>query len=592
MLVVQATGQDTDLAVTVPPASWIQARMVETAGGTPVWVAENRTTGWLKVGIEQVAAWDPEHVLVGLLRVERRRGGERLAGSPAWQATRAGRAGAIRAFPADLVSWDQSDTRWILGLEWLAATLHPERFPGFDLRAEATAFYRELYGVAPATIESLILPRLAHGDRRPVARCGASRRPPARPGSSSRSRPSWSPRRSRADTPRPASPRRPPSRSDPLALRLLLGVRLPRIAAGILLGASLAAAGTVFQMLFANPLVEPGFLGVSRRVPPSEPPSASWPSTRARPACRPWRSLAAWPASRARTSWPASFRYGGWVLRLVLAGIAVSALLSAGVGALKLAADPLGELPELTFWLLGGLWRASWRDVLAVLPAIAAGLGVTLALRGRLDVLSLDDRVAHSLGAAPSRERLLLLLAATLATAAAVSVSGLVGWIGLMAPHAARRLFGASSRRALPAAVLLGAASVLACDTVARTLLPAEIPLGIVTAIAGAGVLPRPDDERPAGARGMSAGATGGSAPPSSRPAASRSPSRAAAACSAASRSPPPPGTVTAVLGPNGSGKTTLLDVCLGWRRPDRGTVLLARAAARVVGPAASRRGR
>ncbi len=145
-----------------------------------------------------------------------------------------------------------------------------------------------------------------------------------------------------------------------------------------------------------------------------------------------------------------SFRYGGWVLRLVLAGIAVSALLSAGVGALKLAADPLGELPELTFWLLGGLWRASWRDVLAVLPAIAAGLGVTLALRGRLDVLSLDDRVAHSLGAAPSRERLLLLLAATLATAAAVSLSGLVGWIGLMAPHAARRLFGASSRRALP----------------------------------------------------------------------------------------------------------------------------------------------
>ena len=175
------------------------------------------------------------------------------------------------------------------------------------------------------------------------------------------------------------------------------------------------------------------------------------------------------------------------MLRLVLAGIAVSALLSAGVGALKLAADPLGELPELTFWLLGGLWRVSWRDVLAVLPAVAVGLGTALALRGRLDVLSLDDRVAHSLGAAPSRERLLLLLAATLATAAAVSVSGLVGWIGLMAPHAARRLFGASSRGRCPAAVLLGAAAVLACDTLARTLLPAEIPLGIVTAIVGAG---------------------------------------------------------------------------------------------------------
>jgi iron complex transport system permease protein len=273
---------------------------------------------------------------------------------------------------------------------------------------------------------------------------------------------------------------------DPLALRLLLGVRLPRIAAGILLGASLAAAGTVFQMVFANPLVEPGFLGVSQGA--AFGAALGIVAFHAGPAGVQALALACGVAGLAGSYLVArTFRYGGWVLRLVLAGIAVSALLSAGVGALKLAADPLGELPELTFWLLGGLWRASWREVLAVLPAIAAGLGAVLLLRGRLDVLSLDDRVAHSLGAAASRERLLLLLAATLATAAAVSVSGLVGWIGLMAPHAARRLFGASSRRSLPAAVLLGAAAVLACDTLARTLLPAEIPLGIVTAVVGAG---------------------------------------------------------------------------------------------------------
>jgi iron complex transport system substrate-binding protein len=160
VLVVQATGQDTDLAVTVPPASWIQARMVETAGGTPVWVAQNRTTGWLKVGIEQVAAWDPDHVLAVAYASSSTEAAKRLAGSSAWQVTRAGRAGAIRGFPADLVSWDQSDTRWILGLAWLAATLHPERFPGYEARAEATAFYRELYGVEAATIESAILPRL------------------------------------------------------------------------------------------------------------------------------------------------------------------------------------------------------------------------------------------------------------------------------------------------------------------------------------------------------------------------------------------------------------------------------------------------
>jgi iron complex transport system permease protein len=273
---------------------------------------------------------------------------------------------------------------------------------------------------------------------------------------------------------------------DPLALRLLLSVRLPRIAAGILLGAALAGAGTVFQMIFANPLVEPGFLGVSQGA--AFGAALAIVAFHAGPAGVQALALACGLAGLAGSYLVArTFRYGGWVLRLVLAGIAVSALLSAGVGALKLAADPLGELPEITFWLLGGLWRASWRDVLAVLPAVSAGLGAVLLLRGRLDVLSLDDRVAHSLGAAPARERLLLLLAATLAAAAAVSVSGLVGWMGLMAPHAARRLFGASSRRALPAAMLLGAAAVLVCDGLARTLLPAEIPLGIVTAIVGAG---------------------------------------------------------------------------------------------------------
>jgi iron complex transport system substrate-binding protein len=161
VLVVQATGTDSDLAVTVPPAGWIQAWMVEAAGGTPVWVAENRTTGWLKVGVEQVAAWDPERILVVSYASSAAEAAQRLAESPAWRATRAGAAGRIRPFPADLVSWDQSDARWILGLAWLAADLHPDRFPGFDLRAEVTAFYRDLYGLDPAAIESIILPRLA-----------------------------------------------------------------------------------------------------------------------------------------------------------------------------------------------------------------------------------------------------------------------------------------------------------------------------------------------------------------------------------------------------------------------------------------------
>jgi iron complex transport system substrate-binding protein len=160
VLVVQASVRDTGLAATIPPSTWIQAWMVKTAGGTPVWSAQNLTTGWLKVGVEQVAAWDPEHVLVVSYASSAAEAARRLAGSPAWQSTRAGRTGAIRPFPADLASWDQSDARWILGLEWLAATLHPDRFPGFEARAEASAFYREMYGLDPAAIESLILPRL------------------------------------------------------------------------------------------------------------------------------------------------------------------------------------------------------------------------------------------------------------------------------------------------------------------------------------------------------------------------------------------------------------------------------------------------
>jgi len=272
---------------------------------------------------------------------------------------------------------------------------------------------------------------------------------------------------------------------DPLAGRLVLTLRLPRILAGILLGASLAAAGTVFQMIFANPLVEPGFLGVSQ--------GAAFGAAlcivvfSAAPAVVQAVALAFALAGLA-LSWllARAFRFGGGILRLVLAGIAVSALFAAGIGALKLAADPVRQLPEITFWLLGGLWNVTWRDLLFLLPPVGAGLAVVWLLRWKLNVLSLDDRVAHSLGTAPERERLLLLLAATMATAAVVSVSGLVGWIGLMVPHAARRLVGTDARRALPAGMLIGALSILVCDDIARTVLPAEIPLGILTSLVGA----------------------------------------------------------------------------------------------------------
>lgn len=275
--------------------------------------------------------------------------------------------------------------------------------------------------------------------------------------------------------------------NDDLAQRLVLNIRLPRIITAILLGMSLAAAGTVFQMIFSNPLVEPGFLGVS--------PGAAFGAILcivtgiANPALVQVGALFFALAGLGISYLLAkAIKFGGWILRLVLAGIAVSAFFSAGIGLLKLTADPLSELPEITFWLLGGLWSVTWTDVAYIVPPIFIGLSIVFLLRWKLNILSLEGRVAYSLGSAPDRERVLLLFAATLATAAAVSVSGLVGWAGLMVPHAARRLFGTDTRRSLPAAMLLGAIFMLLCDNVARTVASAEIPLGILTSILGAGI--------------------------------------------------------------------------------------------------------
>ncbi len=272
---------------------------------------------------------------------------------------------------------------------------------------------------------------------------------------------------------------------DPLAQRLVLNLRLPRILAAVLLGMSLAAAGTALQMIFRNPLVEPGFLGVSQGAAFGAALSivglgASGLVTQAAAALCGCLGLGLSYALARR------IRYGGWTLRLILAGIAVSALFSAGVGILKYVADPLTQLPELVFWMLGALWGVTWQETLSILPVTLAALAVLLLMRWRLNLLALDDATAFSLGTAPARERTVLLVAAVAATAAIVSVSGVVGWVGLIVPQIARSLLGADGQRALPGAVLMGGAFTLVCDTAARTALSSEIPLGILTSLIGA----------------------------------------------------------------------------------------------------------
>jgi iron complex transport system permease protein len=253
-----------------------------------------------------------------------------------------------------------------------------------------------------------------------------------------------------------------------------------------LVGAALAAGGVVMQTLFANPLVEPGIVGVSQGAALGA--GAAILAVGASPVLVQGAAALGGIAGIALTYWIARrVRFGGWILRLVLSGIAVSAILSAGVGLIQFVADPLTELPAITFWLLGGLWSAGWSELARVAPPALAALLIVYGGRWRLNVLSLHDRVSFTLGAAPTRERLIFLGAATIAVSAVVSVAGIVSWVGLLVPHAARRLYRADTAVSLPAAALLGAIFVVLTDTVARTVLAGEIPLGVLTAFLGAG---------------------------------------------------------------------------------------------------------
>ncbi|MFW6223927.1 MAG: FecCD family ABC transporter permease [Spirochaetota bacterium] len=266
---------------------------------------------------------------------------------------------------------------------------------------------------------------------------------------------------------------------------IFLHLRLPRVLTAALLGASLAASGCTFQMLFRNPLVEPGFLGVTQGAAFGAalailvlPGVAGAVQISAVVFATAGLFLSYGVARRVR--------FGGWVIRMVISGIAVSALFASGLGILKYLADPLSRLQEMTFWMLGGLSGTTWGTTLIVLPLVAPALLVLVLLRWRLSILSLDDLTAHSIGTRPGRERLLLLVAASAATAGVTAVAGIIGWVGLLVPHVARRHFGVEGSRALPASLLLGAVMVVVCDTIARSLMVYEIPLGIITSFLGA----------------------------------------------------------------------------------------------------------
>lgn len=266
--------------------------------------------------------------------------------------------------------------------------------------------------------------------------------------------------------------------------RVLFGIRGPRVLAGLIVGAALAGAGVVYQGLFRNPLVSPDVLGVSAGaglgavigIFLSLPVFAI--------------QALAFGGGLATVSLvylvAATVRGRDPTLVLVLGGVVVGAMAGAAISLLKILADPYDQLPAITFWLLGSLASVHGGDLWNVLPTVLIGLVPLLLLRWQINVLSLGDEEAKSLGVEAGRLRVIVIAAATLMTASVVAIAGVIGWVGLVIPHIARMLIGPSFERLLPAAMLMGASYLVLVDTLARSLGRIEVPLGILTAVVGA----------------------------------------------------------------------------------------------------------
>ena len=264
---------------------------------------------------------------------------------------------------------------------------------------------------------------------------------------------------------------------------VVVNIRLPRILMACMVGCSLAAAGTAFQGVFHNPMASPDILGASS--------GAAFGA-----------ALAILLGASSRTITLSAFGFGlvtvglvmlvarrapgARLINLILAGIMLSSLFNAGTSYIKLVADPSNQLPQITYWLMGSLSGTRLPDIpLAFLP-MAVGLLPLFLLRWQLNLLSLGESEARSLGVNTNRVRLILLSSATLITAASVSFSGMIGWVGLVVPHLCRKLVGSDHRYLMPASFLCGAAFLLLVDDVSRNLLAVEIPIGILTALMGA----------------------------------------------------------------------------------------------------------
>ena len=259
-------------------------------------------------------------------------------------------------------------------------------------------------------------------------------------------------------------------------------IRLPRILAAILVGASLSMAGAAFQGIFKNPLVSSDLLGVSN--------GAGFGA-----------ALAILLSGSSVVIQLFAFLFGiisvsityliskaykaGGLLVLVLSGVAISAFFNSLISGIKFIADPDEKLPEIVYWLMGSLASVTMDQIIMILIPLFIGFIILYLLRWQMNILAMGDEEAQSLGLNPSRIRLIIIVGCTLLTSAAVSISGIIGWIGMIIPHMARMIVGPNNKTLLLASLSLGASFLLLIDNISRVVISIEIPIGILTAIIG-----------------------------------------------------------------------------------------------------------
>ncbi len=264
---------------------------------------------------------------------------------------------------------------------------------------------------------------------------------------------------------------------------VVINIRLPRILLACMVGCCLSVSGAAYQGVFQNPMASPDILGASN--------GAAFGAATAILLGMPAYMITVFAFAASLITVAAVYLIGSRApglptMNLILAGIMISSLFSAGTSYIKLVADPANQLPAITYWLMGSLSGTKMSDVaLAALPMLL-GVATLFCLRWQINLITLGDDEAKALGVNVSLIRFIIIICATLATAASVAISGMIGWVGLVMPHLSRKLVGSDYKLLMPMCMVLGAAFMLIVDDVSRNLLAVEIPIGILTAFVGA----------------------------------------------------------------------------------------------------------